>query len=254
MKTKLLFIIAFGLFFSCSNDQEKETKIEITKVPAVIPEEDMFDYDTLSGMYIGDFGGSDIRIILNYVSSSNAIGYNIHKGLTRNITGKVSQRGDTIHMSLAEPGDHEFDGVFDLEFIGIDINPKGSWTPNSKELRAKSIELTKMVADESSDDEQITPHNFTRFYSFVYDSIGHYYFEKDGLCRYEYYPSDNNEDKSDQMVIVNGSWSLTDSIVSIDWQPNKRFTNRKMIFITKRGEYDMPYLEGEGLELHNYWW
>jgi hypothetical protein len=158
-------------------------------------------------------------------------------------------------MSLAEPGDHEYDGVFALEFIGIDKNPKGSWTSNSGDLKPKQLSLKKMEADESKNDEEINSHNLTQFYHFLYDSLGHYYFEEDGLCRYEYYPSDVDESQADQMVTVNGSWSLTDTILTIDWQQSDRFKNRRMVFITKKGEeYEPPYLDGEGMKLYNYWW
>jgi hypothetical protein len=41
-----------------------QEEIKINKVEAEIPKEDNFDYDTLQGMYIGDFGSSDIRLII----------------------------------------------------------------------------------------------------------------------------------------------------------------------------------------------
>ena len=80
----LLFGFLIVTLMSCEDKTIIQEEIKINKIEAEIPQEDNFHYDTLQGMYIGDFGGSDIRLIINYVSNKNAIGYNIHKGLQRN--------------------------------------------------------------------------------------------------------------------------------------------------------------------------
>ena len=54
-------IIGFALLTACS-EPEPTTKdvIEVEGITAEIPDADLFKYDTLQGMYVGDFGGSDI--------------------------------------------------------------------------------------------------------------------------------------------------------------------------------------------------
>ena len=95
MKRIIYSCLILLLIASCKEKEAPKEVLTINNIPAEIPETDKFDYDTLKGMYTGDFGGSDIRIILNYVSQNNAIGYNIHKGLQRNLSGNVSRSGDS---------------------------------------------------------------------------------------------------------------------------------------------------------------
>lgn len=252
MKRVLPIAIVALTFIGCSSNENKEPEVLVNRIPAVIPPEDNFYYDTLKGMYMGDFGGSDIRIILNYVSGSNAIGYNIHKGLTRNLSGKVERHGDSILIQMAEPGDHEFDGVFNLVFNGIDKSPTGTWESNSGKISAKNFDLKKVERNKEETDG-LTAYNFSNYFSFLSDSLGNYHFERDGLCRYEYYPIVDDQE-AEQLVEVNGSWSLTDSIVIIEWQPNKRFNKNRMVFIARELEYGERYLDGEGMELYGYWY
>ena len=102
---------------------------------------------------MADFGGSSILIILNYVSGQNAIGYNIHKGLQRNITGKVSRSGDSIQVTLNEPGDNKYDGIFTLDFIGIDKSPKGNWTANDPKIPSQNFKLKKIDQKENNNND-----------------------------------------------------------------------------------------------------
>ena len=241
------------ILFSCQEKEKPEPLVRIKKVRTELPEPDDFNYDTLKGIYTGDFGGSDIRIILNYVSGSNAIGYNLHKGLQRNLNGKVNRNGDSISIVLKEPGDHEYDGVFSLNFNGIDHEPTGRWVANSGEIDPKDFKLSKRVVEEL--DGEITVNNFTNYFYFMYDSLGNYSLSPDGLLKYEYYPKDENGDEMDQLISVQGSWNLNDSIVTFDWQENIRFKNRRMVFIIQQEEYEYENtLKGEGMTLHNHWY
>jgi len=252
MKNLFGFVILSLSLIACSDTEPAKENITINRVAAEIPPIDKYDYDTLSGMYIGDFGGSDIRIIVNYVSSSNVIGYNIHKGLQRNLMGKVSREGDSVTFILNEPGDHKYDGVFTLLFTGDNNNPTAKWVANDESIPSKKIKLQKMIAPEG-DDDNVNFSNFTEYFGYVYDSLGNYTFKKDGFCMYEYYPKTDDVNHIKQLVEVKGSWSIKDSTVKIDWQPNKMFPRETMIFTVKKDEYS-PYLKGEKRELHNYWW
>ena len=73
MSTKYLFFIPVTLLIvACGSESapvKENTKIEF--VENEIPPVDEYNYDTLKGMYIGDFGGSEIRIILNYDYKTN---------------------------------------------------------------------------------------------------------------------------------------------------------------------------------------
>jgi len=229
---------------SCSEETVVKDEVTVEKVEPTIHPEDNYDYDTLRGMYIGGFGGSDIRIILNYISKKNVIGYNIHKGLQRNITGKVSRSGDSVQLVLAEPGDNEFDGVFTINFIGIDDQPYGSWESNSGEIPKQEFKLKKII--QSTDRDEVTVANFADIFYYVRDSIGEYSFNDDGLVILEYYKDqDNDEDRAmAQMQQLKGSWSLKGEHVTINWEPNDIFPNNILeldvnVIDAEYGEYSL---------------
>jgi len=250
----IVTILLFSLLVACGKNKSNEgSKIELVKVPAFIPEEDAFDYDTLRGMYEGDFGKSPIRIFINYISGSNAIGYNIHKGLQRNLNGKVSRHGDTTIVELSEPGDHEYDGKFLLTFIGMDKEPTGTWEHNEGWVPSKKFVLKKYEPKEAKDDEIISS-NFSNYFDLVFDSLGTYYFEEDGLVRYEYYPVKNNNSRVEQLIEVTGSWYLKDSTLKVEWQKNNRFAKPTTQYTVTHNEWGGPMLRGEGMELYPMYW
>lgn len=254
MKKILLLagILSFYLV-SCGSDEAK-TETEKVEIAPVIPDEDTFDYDTLQGMYIGDFAGSDIRIILNYVSSKNAVGYNIHKGLQRNINGKVSRSGDSVTIVLEEPGDNEYDGKFTLLFIGNDLHPSGQWESFSGKISKKKLKLDKFVVKEARNEKDINTGNFHNYFNYLGDELGHYEFREDGLCLYIYYPNQDDENHLDQLVEIQGTWSLNGQDVTVDWQPNARFPERRTEFKVVRSEYEEFTLETDGQWLYNYYY
>lgn len=250
----LYFASIIFLLIGCrSEPAEVEQKTEIEYVDNEILPEDDFNYDTLKGMYTGDFGGSEIRVILNYVSGTNVIGYNIHKGLQRNINGKLTRSGDSIIMTLPEPGDHKFDGVFELTFLGIDKKPRANWTSNSGEIPAKNFNLKKLEAPKDSR-EEVNISNFADYFGYVYDTLGSYTFEPDGFCLYEYYPKTDETNRVEQLKEIKGSWSLNGKTVTIDWQKNSVFTDPKMTFEIILSEYQEYILKGKDRELNQYYY
>ena len=228
---RILFLLSILSILGCNQkDKNKTEAVEIVEVEPVFLPKDDFDYDTLKGIYTGDFGGSQIRIILNYVSATKAIGYNIHKGLQRNINGKVYRSADSTYLSLSEPGDHEFDGVFNLTFIGIDKSPKGMWVSNSGELKPKELLLTKIESPPIFQ-KDITTSNFSNFFGYMYDAKGNYSFEEDGFCVYEFYPSTDDINRVEQLRTVKGTWSLSKDILTVEWEENSVFESRTMKYL-----------------------
>lgn len=254
-----IFILTV-LLSSCSDPAPAKDTVTIEKVEATILPEDTYDYDTLQGMYMGKFGGSDIRIILNYISQKNAIGYDIHKGLQRNIMGSVTRSGDTVQLILAEPGDNEYDGKFTINFIGNDLSPFGSWESNSGKISKQEFKLKKIVRPEDESYDNVTISNFSRIFDYVSDSIGDYKFNNDGLVILEYYEDkdgydeyDDNEEEEEenrdlaQMKQLKGSWSLKGDVVTINWEPNTIFPNNILVLNIEKGEYEGQFhLKGEG--------
>lgn len=241
----MLFTGVALFLFSCG-DKPTEREVKIEKIDAEIPEEDTFQYDTLSGLYMADFGGSPIRIVLNYVSNKNAIGYNIHKGLQRNLTGKVHRSGDSIQIILSEPGDNKFDGVFTLDFNGIDNEPKGVWESNSGKIPRQSFRLKKIVFDDNDNNDVVTVENFARIFSDMSDTIGEYHFKQDGLVLLKYYDKVDYENYQNQVIELKGSWALTGDRVTINWEDNKIFKNNQLDLKIIVEDYGEKSLKGKG--------
>lgn len=242
-------LLGIALFSACQEPETITTElVEIEGVEADIPDADLFNYDTLQGMYFGNFGGSDIRIILNYASKTNAVGYNIHKGLQRNLSGKVTRSGDSVTVYMAEPGDHEFDGVFELLFIGEGSEPQGTWKSNSGIISPKSFKLKKVEASKSHDwDEKISMENLHQFFSDATDTLGDYSFKSDGLVVFSYYPGGywtENEDEDEaarskkQMKEIQGTWSMEGDFVTVAWAPNKILPKGIMRYKVEQGDYE----------------
>jgi hypothetical protein len=214
----------------------------------------LFTTDTLKGIYIGDFGGSDIRIVLNYISENHVVGYDLHKGLQRNLTGKLKMRANTVDMELTEPGDNPYDGVFKISIDKKTFVMKGSWKPNNSKMATRLFTLKKIepvLHDkiEDSKDVVIDFENFTQYFYEVSDSIGSIKFEDDGLCLYQYYPEHDEVERKEQLIEIKGSWSLKDNHVLIDWKKNTVFPNRQSLFEIISEEDYGHILRGEGREL-----
>lgn len=251
----LLIPILILSLISCKREPVIKNKVTIKKVKAEIKPVDSFDYDTLQGMYSGDFGGSDIRIILNYVSHKNVIGYNIHKGLQRNLTGKVSRNKDSVQLLLSEPGDNEFDGVFTINFKGDDHAPTGKWEANDKKIPTQTFKLKKMVQKKELKEGEIDFSNFANHFDVVSDSIGDYRFLSDGLCILEYYPKNSDGKEADQLNELKGTWSLEGKTVTVNWEPNTIFAGNKIVLeIYQYNEYERVLKMANGHELYPHYY
>jgi len=251
MKSFVLILLVGITLIACQDKKPAKQEIKVKKIAAEIPEEDTFPYDTLQGMYMADFGGSPIRIMLNYVSGSNAIGYDLHKGLQRNIMGSVTRSGDSIQLVLSEPGDNEYDGVFTLNFVGIDSKPKGTWVANNEKIPGQDFTLEKIVYETDENTDEITLTNFADKFDVLSDTLGEYHFQKDGFVTLKYYPDNDKAWDQQQYKEIKGSWDLNGDKVTINWEPNNIFKGNKLeLTIHKYGEYEYS-LKGKGK--HELW-
>ena len=236
-------LISIILFTSC---KEELAPIEVIKEVEVQPElvsEDTFNYDTLTGLYIGDFSDSKIRIIINYASKTKAIGYNIHKGLLRNLSGSVLKSNDTIYMTLAEPGDHKYDGVFNLTFVGADENPSAIWASNSGEVKPKVFSLAKK--NKKGNNDELNEFNFHNYFDASFDTIGNYTFNDDGFMVFTFYPTNDKEERVEQYNAIKGTWSYEKPIVTFEWEDNNLFPSiEKFEVIEEEYGYEMKQENG----------
>lgn len=254
------------LYFVNSCDSNETITTETTDSSEVlnVPIISELNLDTLKGIYIGDFGGSDLRLVINYITNKHAVGYNTHKGLQRNINGSVEIKESTVDLVLSEPGDNEFDGVFHLSINKESLDAEGYWQSNSVKISKKHFVLKKLSGMRVMDkiaginkDVKLTPFNFSDYFSVLSDSIGEISFEENGLCIYKYYPNTDESERKEQYISFNGSWTLKTDQVIVEWQKNNIFPNRKSIFnIIKSGDENADFyydtsLEGENRKFTN---
>jgi hypothetical protein len=223
--SRWLLLLLPVLFASCTG-QKKEEEKGVRKTGPAFPY--AFDYSKFEGVYEGDFSGSSIRIVLKHVSGAHATGYNLHKGLRRNMSGKMSFSGGRFQFSLNEPGDHKYDGVFQFTVDTVKYEAQGTWKPlNNDSLRPKTFLLSKKQ------------EGYQEVFS---DSVATVYFNADGLCTYEFYPIIDGK-RSEQMVEINGNWTLKANEYIVDWEPNNVFSNRRSVFTTHEDSTEGGFIE-----------
>ena len=239
------YVILLGLLMllgACANNNDGSSAAGIKQDTTFLPIN--YDYKKLEGIYSGDFGGSDIHISLRHVNGRHAMGYSLHKGLKRNFSGSMKQEGNGFRFKLSEPGNNQYDGVFEFFVDTVSFGAKGSWVPNdTRTLTTKNYLLVKAIDSQ----EEYTP-NYT-------DSIGGLIFEKDGLCTYEVY-HEGGEDHQAPKASAKGNWIKKGDVFIIDWEPNSIFQSRRMnlklekqyIGDTSEGIYNQ-YLPLEGRKL-----
>jgi len=202
--------------------------------------------DTLLGIYSLSFDGTPARIIVNYINHRKAVGYNMVKGLQRNLSGNVEETTDSIHLSLAEPGDHKADGVFHLSWSKDGLNGSGSWVSNSGKYSKKYFNLTKIdraYLKKEHAKNAITNANFTNYFNYLEDSLGSLTFMNDGKVTYAYYPEEDTIHRKEQLESFNGTWQLKGDSLHVYWQPNTIFPSRSTLFkvhFSVNEEYYLP--------------
>lgn len=238
----LLFTFLFSSLISCKSKESKRDKSHYTTSEEYLSSLGNFNMDTLKGIYTGDFAGSDIRLVIKYISNKHAVGYDVHNGLQRNLSGTVAIKENTIELVLSEPGDNEFDGVFYLNINKENFEAEGYWQSTSGKISKKHFVLHHLnIFDQETVDEDgniravtLTSGNFSDYFYHVTDSIGELEFSNDGICIYKYYPHEDEFERKEQLISFKGSWTLKDNTVVIVWQKNNVFPNKKSTFKINR--------------------
>lgn len=214
------------IIISCNNKQDDQF---ITAVKGKTLIEIPVVSDKIIGNYTGDFKGSPISIILNYVYGGHASGYNIHKGLKRNITGTIELENNQLHLQLEEPGNNPFDGKFDLFIDTATWKGKGNWKPLKK---GDEVNFTFQKQHRDSSTADIDP------FESIYMNEGGDYIElyTNGSCTYSYL---TDSTKTGQSISVRGNYSFSkDSTLTIFWAKNDIFPSGKSTYKLKMDHPD----------------
>ena len=233
-----LLFVAFLLFLltSCKESPKEEVAIVKAKTLVALP----LNPEKVKGIYTGDFKGTPISLVLNYVSNQHASGYDVHKGLTRNLTGSIEFANGKLHLLLSEPGNNLYDGEFDLEIDTAKWKGKGIWKP-LKKGEETSFSFKKRITTEEDQ------YNYGDTYI---DSLSNYITLKpDGSCSYSYLTDTTN---TGQQITIRGNYQKEKNSVVIYWQKNEVFPAGKSMFKLvvkkpyKEEDYTEESLQGEG--------
>jgi hypothetical protein len=243
MRTACIILVAACYLASCSNNNEVEIAPPVVKGKTLVtlpiaPEK-------VKGTYIGEFKGSPIAITLNYVSDNHVSGYNVHKGLTRNISGTIEAAKKGLRLELAEPGNNQYDGKFELFIDTTKWSGNGNWTPFKKGDVAK---FSFKKQEQMSDEDQ---------YGMTFmDTLQNYITLKpDGSCTYTYLTDTTN---TGQEVTVRGNYTKDKKVVTVFWQKNDVFPQKSVFKLVdikpnKDEDYVETSLKGEGRLFTQMW-
>lgn len=238
---KPVYSLLFPLLLVACDHPEQVVSTSTTNVPQAVT----YNYDHLEGTYQGLFDGTDIRIVLRHVNGRHAVGYDLHRGLRRNISGTMQPGPEGFSFTLSEPGDNPYDGVFRFRIDTSTFTLTGNWEPAaSQRLTAKNFVLKRVPADTGSID-------YPDATSFG-DSIGDFHFYPNGLCKYLYYPASGGQQEE-----VKGNWSLQQETYTVSWAPNPVFKGASHFTRKYAKDTDgtvsgyVEALEGEGRTLYS---
>ena len=188
-----------------------------------------FNTEKLTGVYTGSFDDSPISLSINYVSGKNVSGYNVHKGLKRNMKGTIEAFGTRFKLLLDEPGDNQYDGHFELFVDTTSFSGKGTWEPkNDKAASKKTFSFTKDKAENEG------------LVNIWVDSLGRYLeLKQDGGAKFSYYRGKGTA--QEQLDEFTGNWQQKKDSVVLFWQKNVVFPSRRSAFFIRREKYDTAY-------------
>ncbi len=219
----LLFLIA------CKNTNTEQVKADSllnTGINSLILNTS-YDVQKLKGLYMGSFDGSPISFSINYISGKNVSGYNVHKGLKRNIRGLLQPHGTGFMFTLNEPGNNKYDGSFSFTIDTPTLKGKGIWVAkNDSSLGSKNFTLAKVTAAEGS-----------KFFNSWSDTLNNTItIKEDGQAEFEYY--ENDKTLKAQLQSFTGSWQQNMDTILVFWQPNTIIPDRKSKFMLHYETYE----------------
>lgn len=270
--TPFPLLLAFLLFLgACSETPTKSTSsnepagsdfaIDSATNEPVVSFFDTIDPDTLCGKYTGDFGKSFIHINLTHASKNKVVGYDINRGLQRNLVGNITEEKDALILTLEEPGDHKYDGMFILTLSKKDFSVNGTWEGNDKKLEKKTFQLKKAIEREFPNEKKAgiqnskkitTEKEFLEFSNYNTSQQGDCEFQADGLVVFHQFSRENDNTSEEQETTIKGSWRwLKSKQLEINWENNTFFKKANhRIPITYDKEYGYPSVVIEGIEFN----
>lgn len=193
------------------------------------------------GTYSGHYSKGLLTLAINYISGNIASGYDIHKGLRRNLNGSVESKDGRLEFVLKEPGGNPYDGTFYLSLDTAADKISGKWVPTDAKLAKEGpLELARTSYATNLPD---IDHD-----QWVSD-LGTLQFGEEGVCTLQYYPGEDSvriADPNAQLITVKGSYEVKGDTIRIDWQRNDRTPALNMRLIYHAGT---PYTDSTSGEI-----
>lgn len=205
-------------------------------------------------LYKGDFAGSPLYLTINYHNGNKIAGYDMHKGLKRNLTGELVANGSGFTATLDEPGDNPYDGHFTVQFNAGFSTASGSWVPADKNssLTKKDFQLQRVMA---STKEKESFEDYVAGGETLSGEHCDITFEKDGSCTLNYYDRLTDSTFAPQMTTVHGTWEQKDKQFMVNWQSNSPYAHKTSVFTVgyQKNDDGQEYassLEGDGFQFY----
>jgi len=237
-------------FFSCKT---KNTDTTVSAADSAANQKlfiPAYPVNKLEGTYTGNFDQGYITIVLNYISGKNVSGYNLHKGIRRNINGSLQQQGESFTFTLKEPGDNPFDGTFEFTIDTTKFSMNGRWIPNdSSKTRSKTFALVRQQKKSGENYEELgmwVPATGT------YSTDTTLEFNPEGTCEYKFYATPG--DSTSQVTSVKGNYIMVKDTVLIEWQKNTFTPSQKMKMIKRNVKVKAEGSSYEELQLSGHGW
>lgn len=247
------YLLAISVLCFLSSCDSKEVN-EVTAPTASFENDKVYipsyAVNNFEGTYSGSFDNGYIIIEINYVNGKNASGYNLHKGVRRNINGTLQPATNGFHFMLKEPGDNPFDGTFDFIIDTSKFALGGTWIPfDSSRTKSKTLALQKQPKKVTINYEDElgmwVPATGTYSTDTTLD------FDPAGTCEYRFYSKPG--DVTSQMNSVRGNYIQVKDTVLIEWQKNSFTPEQKMKMVKRKkilkdagGDYTEQQLVGHG--------
>lgn len=240
VRSTIVILLATFLAFSCGSRK--------TAGPPVKPDVSADYALNGQGIYSGHYSKGILRLEINYISGNIASGFDLHKGLRRNLNGRAEEKDGKLLFELHEPGGNPTDGTFYLTLDSAGWTITGTWVPSDpSKAKGGPVELTKVdAAWRRRVDEEETPWT---------GDLGDLVFHNDGTCELSYYLTQGSE----QLTTIRGSFERSADTVRIEWQYNTHVPALKMKLVAHpevEGHDSTPAtpasLEGKGVKFSIY--
>jgi hypothetical protein len=199
-----------------------------------------------AGVYTGNFNKGLITLVINYISGKNVSGYDIHKGLRRNVNGVVRQDGSQLDFVLKEPGGSPYDGTFYFSLDTTSLKIKGKWVPlDSSKITTEKLALSR------KEEGVMDIYQWTTAGGRGDTTLT---FNENGSCEYSFY--ERAHDSTSQLITVRGNFDKKADTFKIEWQKNsytplqamKLVKGTRKIKNDQGDEYESDFLRGQGWE------